>query len=185
MRNDNIAELLIDLDNLEVHGLVNKLIVILDRPDVDLGAREERLDAEHVHDHTALCAGLHVSLYNLALVECLVDHIPGTELTSLLVRKNELSFLVLRGLNVNLNLVTCLELRVVTEFRSGNDAFALVTDVHEDFPLVDSCNCTFDNLTRLDLGESLVVSCLDGGLVYVTIGRLLLKCVPVELLRSN
>ena len=100
------------------------------------------------------------------------------------MRENELSFLVLRGLYVNLDLVTNLELRVVTEFRSGDDAFALVADVHEDFPLVDSCNCTFDNLARLDLGEGLVVSCLDGGLVHITVCSLLLECVPVELLWS-
>ena len=184
MANDNVLIFLIDLDNLEFHGLAHEYIVVADRLDVNLASGKECLDAEDVHDHTALCAGLHVSLYNLALVERLVDHIPGTELTSLLVRKNELSFLVLRGLYVNLDLVTNLELRVVTEFRSGDDAFALVADVHEDFPLVDSCNCTFDNLARLDLGEGLVVSCLDGGLVHITVCSLLLECVPVELLWS-
>ena len=36
VRYDNVAELLIDLDNLEVHGCVNKLIVVADRFDVDL-----------------------------------------------------------------------------------------------------------------------------------------------------
>ena len=36
VRNDNIAELLIDLDNLEVDWLINVCIVVTDRLDVNL-----------------------------------------------------------------------------------------------------------------------------------------------------
>ncbi len=36
VRNDDVAEFLIDLDNLEVHSRVNELVVVTDRLDVDL-----------------------------------------------------------------------------------------------------------------------------------------------------
>ena len=85
MRYDNIAELLINLNDLEVHCLVNVCIVILDRTDVDLRTRKECLDAEYIYDHTALCAGLDITLNDLTLVECLINHIPRAQLTCLLV----------------------------------------------------------------------------------------------------
>ena len=137
VRYDNIAEFLVDLDDLEVHCLVNKCIVILDRTDVDLRTREEGLDSENVHDHTALRTGLDITFYDFALVECLVYHIPRTQLTSFLVRKDELSLLVFRRLYVNLNFVTYFEVRIVTELWSSDDTVALVADVNDNLSLVD------------------------------------------------
>ena len=137
VRYDNIAEFLVDLDDLKVHCLVNKCIVILDRTDVDLRTREEGLDSENVHDHTALRTGLDITFYDFALVECLVYHIPRTQLTSFLVRKDELSLLVFRRLYVNFNFVTYFEVRIVTELWSSDDTVALVADVNDNLSLVD------------------------------------------------
>mgnify|MGYP007040841350 FL=1 len=53
------------------------------------------------------------------------------------MRKNELTALVLLVLNINLYLVTSLELWVVTEFRSRDDTIALVADVNNYFLLVN------------------------------------------------
>ena len=52
------------------------------------------------------------------------------------MREYELTLLVLLVLNVNLYLVAYLELRVVTELRSGDDTVALVTDVNDYLLLV-------------------------------------------------
>ena len=82
---DNVAELLIDLDNLEIHCRVNILIVVADRFDIDLRTREECLDSEYIDDHTAFCTGLDITLYNLVCCKCCIYHIPRTELTCLLV----------------------------------------------------------------------------------------------------
>ena len=76
VRNDDVAELLVDLDDLEVHGLVDVGVVVTDRLDVDLGTGEESLDTEHVDDHTALGAGLDEALDNLVVGASLVDAIP-------------------------------------------------------------------------------------------------------------
>ena len=82
---DHIAELLIDLDDLEVDCLIYELVIVADRLYVDLTAREECLDAEYVNDHTALGAGLDKSLDNLVVLECFADAVPRFESTCLLV----------------------------------------------------------------------------------------------------
>ena len=65
--------------------------------------------------------------------------------------KDELAFLVLSGLNVNLNLVTNLEVRIVTELRSLDDTLALLTYVDDDLSLGDGCDGTLDDLVLNDL----------------------------------
>ncbi len=83
--------------------------------------------------------------------------------------KDELAFLVLCGLNVNLNLVTNLEVWIVTELRSLDDTLALVTYVDDNLSLRDGGNGSFNDLVLHDLGESLVVSVLDGLLVLAAV----------------
>ena len=81
VRYDHVAELLVDLHDLELHGLVYVNVVVADRFHVDLRAGQERLDAEYVDDHTALGAALDVTLDNLVFLQSLVDTIPRAELT--------------------------------------------------------------------------------------------------------
>ena len=81
VRYDHVAELLVDLHDLELHGLVYVNIVVADRFHVNLRAGQERLDAEYVDDHTALGAALDVTLDNLVFLQSLVDTIPRAELT--------------------------------------------------------------------------------------------------------
>ena len=85
VRYNNVAELMVDLDDLEVHSCINILIVVADRLDIDLSTWQESLDSEYIDDHTTLCASLHVTLYDLVCAECSVYHIPRTELACLLV----------------------------------------------------------------------------------------------------
>ena len=66
------------------------------------------------------------------------------------MRKDQLAFLVLCILYVNLNLVAYCELGVVTEFVDADDAFALVTDVDDYFAFVDGGNDTLDNFIFAD-----------------------------------
>ena len=85
MGNYHIAELRIDLHNLEVHCLAYECVIVADRLDVDLRAREEGLESEYLHDHAALGAGLDVTLDDFVAVVCVIDFIPSLELESLLV----------------------------------------------------------------------------------------------------
>ena len=74
------------------------------------------------------------------------------------MRKNELTALVLLVLNINLYLVTSLELWVVTEFRSRDDTIALVADVNNYFLLATEITVPSTTLVLLDLVKSFVIS---------------------------
>ena len=161
MRNHNIAELLVDLHNLELHGLAYEHIVVAYGVNINLAAGQEGLDAKHIHNHTALSAALDVTLDNLVVVESLVDLLPALAQASLLVRENELTLLVLLVLNIDFHLVANLQVGIVAELRGGDDAIALVTDVDNNLFLVDRDNGTLYNLMLLNLVESLVVSLLQ------------------------
>lgn len=74
---NNILVFLVDLDNLEFHGLVNEYIVVADRANIDLRTGKERLDSEYVNDHTALGAALDITLDDFIFLKSLVDAIPA------------------------------------------------------------------------------------------------------------
>lgn len=159
--NDHVAELLVDFHHLELHGLVHVYVVVADGLHVDLRTGQERLDAEYVDDHTALGAALDVTLDDFVLFEGLVHTIPRFELTCLLVRKNQLSALVLGRLDIDLDLIADLQVGVVAELGNGNDTLALVADVHENLALGNARNGTFHDLADVDVRKRLVVSLCD------------------------
>ena len=97
--------------------------------------------------------------------------------------KDQLALAVLGGLDIDLDLVTNLKIRIVTELRSLDDTLALVTYVDDNLPLGDSCDGAFDHLVLHDLGEGLVVSVLNlfPVALAVDIGAAL-KGIPIEVL---
>ena len=184
--NDDVAELLVDLDDLEVHGLVDICIVVADRLDVDLGTRKECLDSEYVDDHAALGAGLDEALDDLVVVASLIDAVPRLKGASLLVGKDQLTLPVLCGLYIDLNFVTNLEVWVITELRSRDDTLALVTYIDDNFSLVDAGDCSFHNLVLDDLGKGLVISLFNFFLVCFSVDfGASLEGFPIEVLRSD
>ena len=182
VRHDHVAELLVDLHDLELHGLVHVYIVVADGFHVDLRAGQERLDAEYVDDHTALRAALDVTLDDFVLLQRLVDTVPRLELTGFLVREGQLSVLVLRSLDIDFDLVAYLQVGVVAELRYGNDALALIADVDDHLTLVDTRYGSLDHFADVDVRKRLVVSLGDLGLVLVVHAQVVFKGVPVEIL---
>lgn len=184
MRNDDVAEFLVDLDDLEVHSRVDELVVVTDRLDVDLAAWKEGLNAEYVDDHATFGAALDVAFDNLIIVERFVDLIPGTELTCFLVGEDKLATTVFGALYEYVYLVTYFKVRIVTELRSHDDAFALVTDVDYDFPLGDGSYGAFDYFIFYDLRKGLVV--LFSNFLTVFFCRVVVfERVPVEFVRVD
>ena len=183
MGNDHVAAFLVDLDNLEVDGLVHELIIVADRLDIDLAAGEECLDTEDVDDHAALGAGLDITLDDLVVLESFVDPVPRLEGASLLVGKDELSLLVLCILYIDFHFVTDFEVGIVAELRSCDDALALAADGNDDFALADGGDFSFDYLALDDLGEGLVVGLTDFVLLGGIVKTGAFEGVPVECFR--
>ena len=59
--NDYVTELLVNLNNLELHCLTNEYVVVAYRVNVNLTAWKECLDTEYVNNHTTLSAALDVT----------------------------------------------------------------------------------------------------------------------------
>ena len=177
--NNNIAELLVDLHDLELHGLANEDIIVADGLNVDLRTGQECLDTEYVNDHTTLSAALNVTLDNLIVVESLVHTVPRLSCASLLVRQNELTLLVLLILDVYLNGVTYLQFGVVAEFAGGDDAIALETDVNNHLALVHCDNGAIHYVVVTYLVHAASISLLLSLEAYLCAATLL-KCFPIE-----
>ena len=140
VRNNNVLEFLVDLNDLEFHCLTNEYIVVADGLNIDLRTGKERFDTEYVNNHTTLSAALDVTLNDFLRFESSVNAIPRLRSTSLIVRKNELTLYTFEAFNINFNCITYSEFGVVTEFRSVDDTIALVTDINYNFALVNSLN---------------------------------------------
>ena len=87
VRYDYVAILGVDLDDLELHRLVDKGVIVLDRTYVDLRPRQECLDAKDVDDHTAVDTVLDVAQDDLVILLSSCDLLPSTSCTSLAVRE--------------------------------------------------------------------------------------------------
>ncbi len=181
--NNDITEVRINFYNLELHGLAYEYVVVADRLNVNLAARQECLHTQYINDHTALGAALDVSGNDLLLLASLINAVPSLSSASLFVRKHELALLVLLALDINLYLVAYLEVGIVTELCCRYDTVRLVAYVHYDLAFVDRDNCTFYNLLVLD-GVKSVVVLFDFFFVFCA----LLLCfigIPVEVLERK
>ena len=181
---DDIAIFLIDLHDLELHRLANEDIVVADGLDINLAAGQECLDAKDVNNHATLGAALDVTLDDFLILQSGIDALPTLGGTCLLVGENELTLLVLLILDIHLYNVTDLQLGIVAELTDGDDAVALVADVHDYLTLVDANDRAIYDIVVIDACEALVISCL---LLLTALRRLrcaLLVAFPVEVVEG-
>ncbi len=177
--NHYVAEFLVDLNHLEFHGLAYELVVVAYGVNVNLAAGQEGFETEDVDDHAAFGTALDVALDDFLVVEGFVDAIPALGEASLLVGEHELTFLVLGVLYVHLYGVAHLDVGVVAELRSGDDAVALVADVHDHFLLVGADDSALDHLMLGHFVERLVVGFVKLFLADFD-SRAVFKLIPVE-----
>ena len=137
VRNNNVLVLLVDLNNLELHCLVDKYIIVADGLNVDLATRQEGLDTKDVNDHTTLSAALDVTLNDLVILKRLVNALPALGCACFPVREHELTLLILLVFNKHLNGVAHLKVGVVTELVVRNNTVRLVANVNYYLALVD------------------------------------------------
>ncbi len=136
--NYNVAEFLVDLNNLEFHGLTNECIVVADRLHVNLAAWEECFCTKYVNNHTTLSAALHEALNDFVFLKRSVYALPRACSASLCVGEYETTLLVLKVFNVNLYCVANGEFWIVAEFVGVDNALAFVANVNYYFAVVDS-----------------------------------------------
>ena len=142
---DDVLPLLVDLDDLEVVGVADVLVEVLRREDVDLRGGQEGLDAD-VDEQAAFDDGLDLAGDGAAFVADGEDAFPVLLELGLLLGEDDHALLVFELLDQDVDLVADLDGFDVVEFVAGDDAFAFVADVHEDFLGADFDDGAFDDI---------------------------------------
>ena len=83
--NNDIAEVLIDFNNLKFHGFANEHVVVADGFNIDLAAGEECFHTEDIHDHATFGAAFDVAGNDFAFFAGFVNAIPSTRSTRFFV----------------------------------------------------------------------------------------------------
>ncbi len=152
----DVAATLVELDDLELGAGSDEPVQVLDGPQVDLRAGQERLDAD-VDGQAALDAGHDGALDDLVVVHGLLDLVPGLHQVGLLLGEDELTVGALERLEVDLDLVadsdaegSVLGRFLVAELPLGDHAFRLVVDVDDDVVVRHADDRALDDLALLD-----------------------------------
>ena len=164
-RQDDVAPPHVELDDLELESLADHPFEVPDRPQIDLRAGQERLDAD-VDRKAALHAGDDRAFDGLVGLVGLADLVPDLESVGLLLGQDHEAIAVLGVLHQNLHLVSDLHEKgavVVHELPDGNHAFRLESHVHLDLVRADLEDRTLDHLALFEcprllleeLGEAL------------------------------
>ena len=147
----DVLALLVDLDDLEFVAVAHELLEILRRGHVNLRRRQERLDAD-VDNEAALDDGLDFAHHAAAFVADGEDALPVLLELRLFVREDDGAFLVFEFLDQHVNFGAELDGFGFQKFIDGDDALALVADVHEDFLGADFDDGALDDFA---LGDEL------------------------------
>ncbi len=157
MRNNNVTEFSVDLNNFELHVFTNVNIIITDWLHVDLRSWQECLDSKYINDQTTFRTTTNEASNNLACLQSLINTLPRVVCARCFVRNYKLTIFVFLLLDVNFHFITDFQIRIITEFVDRNDTLRFVTQVNHYFFFCDSNNRTFYNFFLSDSAKSFVV----------------------------
>ena len=142
---DDVLPFLVDLDDLEFVACCRRTAArFLGGDDVNLRRGQKRLDAD-VDQQPAFDHGLDLAGDGAAFVANREDLVPVLLELGLLLGEDDHAFLVLELFDQDIDFIADLDGLDVVEFIAGDDAFAFVTDIDEDFLGADFDDGAFDN----------------------------------------
>ena len=150
--NDEVAPLVGNLDDLEVVGLPDVGLEVLDGSDFDLAAGEERLHVVDLDEETAPDGALDRAGDDASLDIALEDLLPADLLVrGALGEDDHAGLVVLELAEHNRDLVAGLDFGTLSELGDVDRASALVTDVDDDVVALDCAYGAFYEATVLEL----------------------------------
>src|SRR3984957_7480 len=160
-RNHDVAAAPIHLEDLEGLRIVHQRRDVADRPDIDLGARQERHCAVEIDGEAALDLIEDDAVHLLVVVEGLLELAPAFLAARLVARQHGLAERLLDAVEKHLDLVTDLELAFAAgscEFTQRHAAFGLEADVDDGHVLFNRNNLALDDGAFLQVaaGKGLV-----------------------------
>ena len=158
-RQDDVAALLVDLDDAHPELLPLQRVEIANRTHVDLRAGQERADTD-VHGETALDALDDAADDDLAFGVGLLDLVPDLHLLGLLAREHDVAFTILGALEQHVDGVAGLHghvARFVEELVNLDETFRLVADVDDDGGFGDLEHRALHHFAFRHVAEAVVV----------------------------
>ena len=129
--NDDVAAFLVDLENLEIVFLTDKIVDVPDGADVDLGAGEECFHAVQVDQDAAFDFLLHPAADHAAFIMVRNEFVPGFDEVRLPQADAGLVLLVFEFFQVHVDLVADFDFFPVLELGAGDEPFGLQTDIDQ------------------------------------------------------
>ena len=164
-REDDVAALLVDLDDAHAQLLAAQGVQVAHGPHVDLAAGQEGAHAD-VHGEAALDALDDAADDDLALRVRALDLVPDLHLLGFFAREDDVPVAVFGLLEEHVHDVTGLhgDLAVlVEELVDADDAFRLEADVDDDLGLGDLEHGALDHLAFRDVSEAVIVDVQQAG----------------------
>ena len=184
-REDQVAALVADLDQLEFQRLVDEGLDIMDRIDIELRTGQEGLDAVDIHDQAAAYAARDEAVERAAFGVLAQERVPAQLLVGPGLAQLDHAVVALHVDEQNVVLVADLDLGGVLELAGRDDALSLVADVHEHLVAANGQDGALHDLARLELilragqrsGHKIVVATRLGSEGHGLVFRHVL-CVP-------
>ena len=118
---NDVLPVVVDLNDLEIVGVADKLLQIFRRNNVDLRRRQKCFDAD-VHHQSAFDDGFHFALDQAVAGKNAGDLVPVLAISGFLFREHDHAFVVLEALEQHFHFVADFKRIDVVEFRRRNDA---------------------------------------------------------------
>src|SRR5688572_15839268 len=156
---DDVAALLVHLDDAHPQLLAAQRVEVADGTHVDLRARQERADAD-VHGEPSLDALDDTADDDLALGIGLLDFVPDLHFLGFFAREHDVAVAIFRALEQHVDRVARLHghfAALVEELIDADDAFGLVADVDDDFRRSNFEDRALHHLAFRDVAEAVIV----------------------------
>src|SRR6266436_6683382 len=140
----DVLSVVIEFNDFEIVSVPDELLQILWWNDINLGGRQECLDA-NVHHQSAFDDRSHFTFDKAVTLENVNDLVPVLAVGRFLLRKHHHAFFVFQSLQENVDLVANLQRLGIFKFAQRNDALGLVSDIDEHFAWTNFQNLPFDD----------------------------------------
>src|SRR5664280_2160811 len=141
---DDVLAFLVDFDDFEIVVIADVLLEVLGRGDVDLGSGQECFDAD-IDQQAAFDDCFDFAVDGAAFVADGEDPFPILLELGFFAGKDDHAFLVLEFLDEDVDLIAHFDGFDVFKFAAGDDAFAFIADIDQDFLGADLDDGAFDN----------------------------------------
>ena len=183
-RQNDVATLLVELDDFEVVGLSHHTVKVLDRAEIHLRTGKECLHAD-VYTQATLDAGYDVATDCLVGVHGIRNFVPSLHQVSLLFREAQRTGFFRHAVEVHVDLVPFLEADYAIhrgELARANHTLGLVAHIHSDPIVADAKYAALDDRALFNGAflEETVEEVLESTAIQIDQG-----CVEVGLLFSH